>query len=142
MRLEWLEEERTIWFHPHPTTRKWEMRRMRDTLKEAMASRRSSSVIFDLRHCDLDMKHLLFCLRTVLKHEPFMRDHLLCSTALIKQNRAVLLLSDLFFRLYSPVRPFTLSFTEEEAFSFVRRRGNVHSEQTFGCHIQDVEGLV
>jgi len=141
MRLEWLEEERTIWFYPHPTSSKCEMRKMRDALKEAMGNRRSSSVIFDLRHCDLDMKHLLFCLRTVLKNEAFMREHLVCSTALIKGNRVVLILSDFFFRLYSPVRPFSLSFTEEEAFSFVRR-GNVQAEQTLGCHVQNVEGSV
>lgn len=81
------------------------------------------SVLFDLRACRLGGHHLLFALNALREHEPMMRQHLQRSVALMPSDAGLTkTLSDAFFALYTPVRPFRVELTEDAALAFLRPR--------------------
>ena len=112
-----------LWFTPPPAaTDDAGMRRLRAQLRMAIEERRQAArvrVLFDLRDCPLGLPQLHFTLRTLWRHEAYMREALERSVALVPHSAAVKALCDLFLYVYAPVRPFSIEIDEAAALAFV-----------------------
>lgn len=130
-------------------------------------------ILFDLTGCaPIELRHLLFAISVLVREEAFMRRTLDRTCALIRPNRALLALCDLFFGLYTPVRPFKVVCAEGEAERFLfcgkllteqeeeepdesglagsgcsgfrahRPERDVQAESSLGHHVQQVEAEI
>ena len=113
-----------IIFVPPSTYRVVEMRDARHRLKTFVEDRYNETqtpvrILFDLRSCALGLPQMHFTLLHPKKNETFMRLRVERSVALVPSNLAVKALCDLFLRLYTPVRPFSIEIDAEEAEKFL-----------------------
>lgn len=118
-------------FTPERTCSRRSMRAQKELLREEVervyerdrngeTGRGQVRILFDLTGCaPIELRHLLFAISVLVREEAFMRRTLDRTCALIRPNRAVLALCDLFFGLYTPVRPFKVVCAEGEAERFL-----------------------
>lgn len=114
-------ESGIIHFVPSTTYKVKEMRRMRAALLETLESHDgTATILFDLQAVDLRPCHVWFTVKTLLRHEEYIKTKVERSAAIIFNNRAAKFLADVFLKAYSPVRPFVVEISRENAMKFLQ----------------------
>ena len=124
MDLRW-DEHGVLWVTPHAEVADTAtMRQCRARLRQEINNAQSKSgpvrLLFDLRQCTIGLAQLQFTVRTLLKNEAYLQSVVERSAVLLPLNRATKALADVFLRMYTPVRPFSIEIDVSQAHAFVR----------------------